>query len=98
MKDDWTITYLPSKNEGRTAPVVCSLADTPPLLKDSKILQCAMSDGMPVGELRHGELHRILTGHGDTVTRMLLEYLEDVGMKADPRPLRKNRRYAFRSP
>jgi hypothetical protein len=62
-----------------------------PLLKDAKVLQVAVSDRMPVGELRHGQLHQILDGCGDTVTRMLREYLEDVGMTYQNIDLKKDR-------
>lgn len=47
---------------------------------DINAVASAFKKKMPVAELRAGRLHQILRSHDGTVTRMLLEYLEDVGM------------------
>jgi hypothetical protein len=70
------------------------LSRYPPRLTDSKLLQLAIKNGMPVGELRHGQLHQIMSGYGGAVTRMLLEYLEDKGMTYQKIDLRKKDRAA----
>jgi hypothetical protein len=61
---------------------------------DARVLQKAKAKKLPVGELRHGQILNILAGSGNTITRMVLEYLEDVGMtyrqvnlKQDRKPL-----------
>jgi hypothetical protein len=48
--------------------------------EDDSQLQIAKTNKLPVRQLRHGQIHEILHGIGDTVARMLREYLEDVGM------------------
>jgi hypothetical protein len=46
--------------------------------EEEQKLQTALKQGLPVGQLRHGQLHGILDDSGGTVARR--EYLEDCGM------------------
>ncbi len=59
-------------------------------LEESEVLQRAIDDGLPARELRHGQLHHILDGCGNCITRMLLEYLEDCGMTYQKLDLNKD--------
>jgi hypothetical protein len=48
--------------------------------EDASQIQKAKTKKLSVRQLLHGKLHKILAGKGDSVARMLREYLEDVGM------------------
>jgi hypothetical protein len=66
---------------GIQRPCFLLLSRYPPKdASDSAAIETAAKAGMPVAQLRAGHLHKILEDHGGTVTRMLCEYLEDVGM------------------
>ncbi len=58
---------------------------------DIDAIASAVKRKMPVGELRAGRLHQILRSHDGIVTRMLLEYLEDVGMTYQTLDLKHDR-------
>ena len=47
---------------------------------DALQIEIAKTKKLPVRQLLHGQIHKILAGKGDSVARMLSEYLEDVGM------------------
>jgi hypothetical protein len=86
--------HMKRRNSKTGKPTPCFLLLTrypPGDNADSEAIEKAIRDKMPVGQLRAGQLHGVLNGYSGPVTRMLCEYLEDVGMTNQAIDLKRNR-------